>query len=159
MDEELEHLEAELRRLRPLAADRRLRDAIAREISPVRTTSLLRRARAWITLPVAAALVGSVVYFTTFTPPSSHAPAPAIASGTSPITVQSPAPQFKPVAARNILVSATDEGLVSLADGTPARRIRQSYVDTITWQNASTKASLTWTVPREEVKVVPVSYQ
>jgi len=159
MDEEFEQLEAELRRLRPIAADRRLQEAIAKKLSPVRSTSVLRRARTWIALPIAATLVGSVLYFTTFSPPISRPTASPPASGTLPAAAHSPMPQFKPVAARNILVSATDEGLVSLADGTPARRIRQSYVDTITWQNAATKASLTWTVPREEVKVVPVSYQ
>jgi len=159
MDEEIEQLEAELKRLRPVAANRRLHEAIARELSPVRSTSLLRRARTWIALPVAAALVGSVLYFTAFGPPISRPTSPAPASATPPIAAQSSMPQFRPVAARNILVSATDEGLVSLADGTPARRIRQSYVDTIVWQNRATKASLTWTVPREEVKVVPVSYQ
>jgi hypothetical protein len=158
MDEEFEQLEAELRRLRPIAPDQRLRGAIARELAPVPLTNVCRRARTWIVLPIAAAIVGSLLYFTAFTPPNSHAPVSSAAPSTT-VASQSSAPQFKPVAARNILVSATDEGLVSLADGTPARRIRQSYVDTITWKNSATKASFTWTVPREEVKVVPVSYQ
>lgn len=162
MDEEFEKLEGELRRLRPVSPDARLRTAIARELAVTRTTNVFRPARTWIALPMAAALVGSLIYFAGYTPDNREAnlpePVSSAASLKSTAGVQSPA-EFKPVAARNILVSATDEGLVSLADGTPARRIRQSYVDTITWQNASTKASLTWTVPREEVKVVPVSYQ
>jgi hypothetical protein len=158
MDEEFEQLEAELRRLRPITPDPRLRGAIARELAPVPSTNVFRRARTWIALPIAAAIVGSLLYFTAFTPPNSDAPASSVTASTT-VAAPTSAPQFKPVAARNILVSATDEGLVSLADGTPARRIRQSYVDTITWKNASTKASFTWTVPREEVKVVPVSYQ
>ena len=48
---------------------------------------------------------------------------------------------------------------VTLADGTPARRERIQFVDTITWRNPRTNASLTWTVPREEVRVVPVVWQ
>jgi hypothetical protein len=55
--------------------------------------------------------------------------------------------------------AAPDEGLVTLADGTPARRVRSSYVDTITWKNPRNNASLRWSVPREEVRVVPVVFQ
>jgi len=69
------------------------------------------------------------------------------------------APAFRPVAAENVLYAAQDEGLVALADGTPARRVRSSYVDTITWKNPRNNASLRWSVPREEVRVVPVVFQ
>ena len=65
----------------------------------------------------------------------------------------------KPVAAEKVLYAARDEGLVTLEDGTTARRERLSYVDTITWKNPRTNASLTWSVPREEVRVVPVHFQ
>jgi hypothetical protein len=66
---------------------------------------------------------------------------------------------LKPVAAENLLVVASDEGLVTLDDGTPARRERRQYVDTITWKNPRTNASLTWSMPREEVRVVPIVFQ
>jgi hypothetical protein len=66
---------------------------------------------------------------------------------------------LKPVAAEKVLYAAQDEGLVTLEDGTTARRERLSYVDTITWKNPRTNASLTWSVPREEVRVVPVHFQ
>ena len=66
---------------------------------------------------------------------------------------------FKPVAAENVLYAVSDEGLVTLDDGTSARRERLSYVDTITWKNPRTNASVRWTVPREEVRVVPVKFQ
>lgn len=158
MDEELKQLEAELSRLRPLAPRREIRAAIAGELNPPRLPRATRRARFWLTLPIAAGILASVFYVGTplWTGPATGntALAPAAAMST-----KKSAPQFKPISARNILVSSTDEGFVELVDGTPARRIRQSYVDTITWQNTASKASLTWTVPREEVKVVPVSYQ
>jgi hypothetical protein len=48
---------------------------------------------------------------------------------------------------------------VTLADGTAARRVRSSYVDTITWKNPKTNASLRWSVPRDEVRVMPVVFQ
>ena len=66
---------------------------------------------------------------------------------------------LKPVAAENVLVSASDEGLVTLEDGTPARRERLQFVDTITWKNPRTNSSLRWSVPREEVRIVPVVFQ
>jgi len=48
---------------------------------------------------------------------------------------------------------------VTLDDGTTARRLRQSYLDRITWKNPETNASLVWSVPREEIRVVPVLLQ
>lgn len=69
------------------------------------------------------------------------------------------AAQFKPVASENVLYAVKDEGLVTLEDGTAARRERLNYVDTITWKNPRTNASVKWTVPREEIRVVPVKFQ
>jgi hypothetical protein len=66
---------------------------------------------------------------------------------------------LKPVAAENVLVSASDEGFVTLADGTAARRERLQFVDTITWKNPRTNSSLRWSIPREEVRIVPVVFQ
>jgi hypothetical protein len=66
---------------------------------------------------------------------------------------------LKPIAAEKVLISADDEGVVILDDGTTARRERLQYVDTITWRNPRTNASLRWTVPREEVRIVPVTLQ
>jgi hypothetical protein len=66
---------------------------------------------------------------------------------------------FKPVAAENVLYAASDEGPVTLDDGTSARRERLSYIDTITWKNSRTNASVRWTVLREEIRVVPVKFQ
>ncbi len=66
---------------------------------------------------------------------------------------------FKPVASENVLYAVRDEGLVTLDDGTAARRERLNYVDTITWKNPRTNASVKWTVPREEIRVVPVKFQ
>jgi hypothetical protein len=67
--------------------------------------------------------------------------------------------KFKPVAAQDVLYAARDEGYVRLGDGTPAHRLRESYVDTITWENPSSHASLRWSVPRDEIRVIPASFQ
>ncbi|WP_415908306.1 hypothetical protein [Oleiharenicola sp. Vm1] len=65
---------------------------------------------------------------------------------------------YRPVKAANVLYDLQDEGPVLLEDNTPARRIRARYVDTYTWKNPATNASLKWSVPRDEVRVMPASF-
>lgn len=127
-----------------------------------------------LALPAAAALAVGLFLATrpaseNETKSQNHAfSSPAIAAGepTSepPLAATSaatpdPDDRLKPIAAENILFSARDEGLVTLDDGTPARQERLQYVDTITWKNPRTNASLTMSVPREEVRIVPVRFQ
>jgi len=139
MDNELHELEAELKRLRPVAPA----PAVAADIG-VALAAPRRRFWAWTALPLAAGLAGVALLRSPSTPP---APVPAAAAA------------YKPVSAENLLYSQRDEGLVTLADGTTARRYRSSYVDTITWKNPRTQASLRWSVPRTEERVIPVSFQ
>lgn len=154
MDDELQHLEAELTRLRPASPSRALRDRVARSLAreaAQRSTPLVRLM--WFAaLPAAAALAVALVQF------SRRGPAPLPADRNSVAVTPGDAP-LKPVAAENVLVSARDEGLVTLDDGTPARRERLQFVDTITWKNPRTNSSLRWSVPREEVRIVPVIFQ
>jgi hypothetical protein len=144
MDDDLKLLEDELTRLTPVTPSPELREAIAK--------TLARRARSRLVtlglaaLPFAAAAAWMLVF--AGDQPAEHTPALA-ESG----------PAFKPVAAQNLLVASQDEGYVTLANGSTARRVRQSYLDTFTWKNPRTQASLRWTVPREEIRVVPISYQ
>ena len=84
---------------------------------------------------------------------------PAPLAPNSTVTPPPAVAVFKPVSAENLLYAQRDDGLVTLADGTTARRYRSSYVDTITWKNPRTQASLRWSVPRTEERVVPVSFQ
>jgi hypothetical protein len=150
MDDELNALEAELRHLRPVAPSAALARRIARELAPAAPRAPQIEASLWpwrwaaVTLPAAA---GVALLMFAPAPPVAR-PAPAVAADV-----------LKPVAAENVLYAARDEGLVTLADGTPARRARYNYVDTITWENPRTRAVLTWSVPREEVRVVPVVFQ
>ena len=160
MDNETDQLEAELSRLRPARPSRRLLTRIESELAIVTVPRRFPWTE-WIlaaALPAAAAVtllltqfsrngVDSVVAESNSTPPAGSASIPF-----------SEAP-LKPVAAEKVLVSADDEGFVTLLDGTPARRERVHYVDTITWRNPRTNASLTWSVPREEVRVVPIAFQ
>ena len=142
MDEELKNLEEELRQLRPHRPSpefvRRLESAV---VKPHRAA---RRWMLWIAFPAAAALGWLALDVET---PNFTAAKPAFTAS------------FKPVAAENLLLDASDEGYTTLDDGTPARRVRRSYIDTITWKDSRTNASLTWSVPREEVRVIPVVFQ
>lgn len=65
---------------------------------------------------------------------------------------------YRPVKAANVLYDLQDEGPVLLEDNTPARRVRARYVDTYTWKNPATNASIKWSVPRDEVRVMPASF-
>lgn len=168
MDDEFSDLEAELRNLRAAPVGHELLGRIALDLDPVRAEDTAPESRSrsrrkgenpawlpWLALPIAAAIALALVL-----PRQAAESLAAAKADVTPVTQRAvAAPAFKPVAAQNILVSSRDDGDVTLADGTRARRIRQSYVDTITWKNPRTQASLTWSVPREEVRVIPVSYE
>lgn len=167
MDDDLQQLEAELKRLRPAAPTRDFLARVERELSLPIAAPVVRRAapRWWLW---AGALPAAAAFAVMLTLGLRHRQAPAAASPSpspaAPIAVAAApaaigAAPFKPVAAENVLYAAQDEGLVTLSDGTPARRERLNYVDTIVWKNPRTNASVRWTVPREEVRVVPVKFQ
>ena len=147
MDDELIEFEADLKRLRLAPPSRDLLVRIERELD----SPAPRLPRVWWllagALPAAAALAIVIAFLVG-----------RDRTRVDAADVRPPAP-FQPVAAENLLYAARDEGLVTLADGTPARRERFSYVDTITWKNPRTNASVRWSVPREEVRVVPVNFQ
>lgn len=151
MDDELIALEAELQQLRPIAPSAALRANIAKQLAMRRR----HRVGRWAALPLAAAAAVALLLM------PSRRPAATVAAS-APVAGMEAEPSdagFDPVAAENVLVDTLDEGLVTLANGAPARQFRQVYVDTITWRNARTNASLRWTLPREEVRVLPISYQ
>ncbi|MEO6569219.1 MAG: hypothetical protein ABIO94_10695 [Opitutaceae bacterium] len=142
MDEELKSLEEELRQLRPRDPSvhlvRRLDLAMIKPRRGGKSWML------WVAFPAAAGL--GLLALNVETLSSIAAKSQSTAS-------------FKPVAAENLLLDASDEGYTTFEDGTPARRVRRSYIDTITWKDPRTNASLTWSVPREEVRVIPVVFQ
>ena len=160
MDNELSQLEAELARMRPADPTRALVRRIEAELANVEVP----RGFSWYDWMLAAALPAAamIVLVLTQLPPGDETRTPIEAKVSPPAETQALATSddaLKPVTAEKLLVSADDEGLVILDDGTPARRARLHFVDTITWRHPRTNASLTWTVPREEVRVVPVAFQ
>jgi hypothetical protein len=161
MDDELHRLEAELKRLRPAAPSRELATRVECDLAlPPARRSLAHLRWLWVVaLPIAAAVAIGFMQFTGGkSPPAVGANVPPVSRTSSDALATNDSP-LKPVAAENILVAARDEGLVTLEDGTQARRERRHYVDTITWKNPRTNASLTWSMPREEVRVVPIAFQ
>lgn len=86
------------------------------------------------------------------------APSPIAAEPTAVPRALAARDSYRPVKAANVLYDLQDEGPVLLEDNTPARRVRARYVDTYTWKNPATNASLKWSVPRDEVRVMPASF-
>ena len=158
MDDELQNLEAELKKLRPRAPSRPLPE-IARNNS----------ARWRIVSFVAVPLASAAALILTFARPKfspekivrlENSRTEKVAVNIVADSAERPAEKtFRPIAAENVLLNSKDEGVVTLADGTPARRLRETYVDTITWRDSRTNASLKWSLPREEIRVVPVALQ
>jgi len=163
MDKELQQLEQELKRLHPAQPSPRLQERIRRDLrrgdgghgSRPAHRPVWAGAWWWIAvLPAAAAVAVAVLLWR-------EPRRPAAGGGAGPGALPDRTAGdgvLRPVQAENVLYAASDEGLVTLDDGTPARRARLHYVDTITWRHPRTNASLTWSVPREEVRVVPVEF-
>jgi hypothetical protein len=68
-----------------------------------------------------------------------------------------PTNRYEPVKATSVLYDLKEDGLATLPDQTEGRQVRYRYVDTYTWRNPATRASLRWSVPRDEVRVIRAS--
>ena len=172
MNDDFSDLEAELKRMRPCAPSSELRTRLAaaldRPVAPTAPSVNPHRSAApwrswpWVLWPTAAVAALTLAFVTmrqthsiaqiadqTDHPVSGTVAGPIIATTVA-------ADLYQPVSAENVLYDSRDEGLVTLDDGTAAHRVFQRYVDTYTWRNPRTNASLRWTVPRDEVRVIPV---
>ncbi len=176
MDESLHELEGELANLRLRRLSSRLIDEVASELAAPLDGRTADTGRSWRPAfafnagwmaGLAAAVVLSLAIFTWWksklslhgqttgrsavfpaSQPSLKDPAkiPAIGDG------------YKPVAAANVLYDLKDEGLVTTHTGASAHRVRYRYLDTYTWKNPRTNALLKWSVPRDEIRIVPLSF-
>lgn len=170
MDESLQELENELKTLQPRRAPARWLNQINRELAAELPASAARPRYAaatnlgswkwlgWRTAGLAAALalVATIGLFSFRRSAPAAAPA-VIATAPAPVTPVA-GPAYEPVAASNVLYDLKDEGEVTLEGATSARQVRARYVDTYTWKNPRNNASIKWTVPRDEIRVVPASY-
>ncbi|MDP1580746.1 MAG: hypothetical protein Q8M02_10725 [Candidatus Didemnitutus sp.] len=178
MDEALQNLENELKALRPRRPSVLLRAQLEKELgaTPVSlasqapvlpnrryTAAPSLRSWKWVGWPLAAAAsVALVVSVGVWQWPRADAPVSAantVVAATAPASsIVTPRDAYKPVKADNVLYAVTDEGLVLLDDNSPARLVRARYVDTYTWHNPATNASMKWSVPRDEVRMIPTRF-
>ena len=179
MDESLQQLEDELKSLRLRSPSPQLVDRLTNELAaetdalaappvtvrPYTTATNLGSWKwlGWRAAGLAAALaVGATVTFLVFQsqPPAATEPPARLAVTTpvDPTPADRPADRYQPVAAANVLYDVKDEGTVEMAGGASVRQVRARYVDTYTWKNPRNNASIKWTVPRDEIRVLPASY-
>ncbi len=176
MDESLQQLEDELKSLRLRGPSPQLVDRLTGELAaeteelaaPVRRYTTATDLRAWkwpgwraAGLAAALALGAGLAYVAFKSPaPTAPLPSPRLAAADS-VPADSvrvvDRDQFRPVAATNVLYDMKDEGLVNVEGDTPARRLRYRYMDTYTWKNSRNNSSLKWSVPRDEIRVLPAS--
>ena len=173
MDESLQDLENELKRLTPLRPSADLMQALERGLGPAPvvtaaprySTATSLRSWKWATwslagMAAAIAVVAVVQFNRQAAPPATATPVDTIASTERPEESQSvPAPlnRYQPVHASSVLYDLQEDGATTLPDQTEGRQVRYRYVDTYTWKNPATNASLRWSVPRDEVRVVRAS--
>jgi hypothetical protein len=164
MDENLQELENELKRLRPRAASadllRRLELDLGSEPGARRyTTATSLRSWKWAAWSMAGAVAVVAIVLTLNRPDHSVPAAPPESSRfvAAPTTVQPAANRYEPVAASSVLYEMKDDGVATLPDNSPGRQVRYRYVDTYTWKNPATNAALKWSVPRDEVRLVRAS--
>lgn len=175
MDDALTELENELKALRPGKPSAGLQARIAREldtradtgVAPRYTAATTFRSWKWVGWQLAAAAAVTLTVSLgvwrfqhgAADEPAVNAPAPAAPAiaRTPPSSTPAATARYRPVGATNVLYDMQDDGPAYLADRTPARRVRYRYVDTYTWRAPASNASLKWSVPREEVRVMPAS--
>jgi hypothetical protein len=146
-------LEAELRTLVPSALSDDFILRVERSLAEPSSTLFSAKKRGileWLSWPVAACFVGAMAWLSHGAPPAAEPVKGVTGNGAALVAI------YKPVDAKNILYDVREEGLTTLADGTPARQVRDRYMDVITWKNATATASVCWTVPRDEVRLVPI---
>ena len=179
MDEPLQELEAELKALTPRSVSSGLLDRIAHEMTaPVaeNSTPLASRAKAashlkawrWVSLGglgIAATLAFgiAIVRSTKHEAPVGLPASKMAAEKKGPPQIRTADDQisddaYQPVTASNVLYEMKDEGPASNQGGSLERRVRYRYVDTYTWKNSRNNALLTWSVPRDEIRVQPAQF-
>ena len=165
MDNSLEELENELKALQPRRArpgwlaqiNRELDAELPGSAKPVYATATnLASWKWWSWRVAAAAAVAGIVTIGAWQLRRTGLPASQAVAAVEPALSPDPAHLYEPVAAANVLYDLKDEGAV--VGDAAARQVRARFVDTYTWKNPRTNASIKWTVPRDEIRVVPASY-
>lgn len=164
MSDDFTDLETELKQLRPRA----LRPApLARLAAASPDAKSESRAGVivwlWPALGAAAAVALMLLGVAHFSNSPDDAP------GRAPTFAASPSAPFgraargsqgglrlTPVSATNTFYGADVERTVRMSDDVAAQQVRLRYVDTVTWRDPQRGATFQWSVPREEVVMMPV---
>jgi hypothetical protein len=173
MDDTLQELENELKRLSPRGPSAALHAALECDLGAEKpapaslpyTSATSLRSWKWASwsLVGAAALVAFAFAVQSARQPSAGpltpSPAPAVAATSALEKVPSQAVvegsnRYQPVHATSVLYDLHEGNTTTLPDRTEGREVRYRYVDTYTWKNPATNASLRWSVPRDEVRLV-----
>ncbi len=168
MDDTLLELENELKRLTPRRPSAGLMQKLERELGHAAATEPTLRPstspslRSWkwamgSFAGMAAALVLVAVVQLNRRPAAASAPAVVATQTAAPKTATVPVNRYQPLRASSVLYDLKEDGTATLPDQTEGRQVRYRYVDTYTWKNPATNASLRWSVPRDEVRVVRAS--
>jgi hypothetical protein len=176
MDNPHEDIERELQALRPRPPSTALWQRLERELADPAAAPKPRYRSAttltswkWAGWQIAAAAAAVAILATAGvmrlaspTAPETASPAnlaatPRSASPQVASTAPAAADLYRPVKATNVLYDMADEGLVRIDNDLEARRTRYRFVDTITWKNQAGNATVRWSIPREEVRFIPVS--
>jgi len=170
---EYEQLENELRRLRPVRPPEGLVDRLAEVLGreEVAAATSVRRPPLWmwrraIMTAAAALLVVGVGLWAVRLRHGEDPPVdaePMLAAVPAPTNVPSLAddppavhPAFVRYAQGTALVDERDMGPVLMRDGVPVRVVRYTLLDQASYRDAGRGRTFTATVPREEVRFVPV---
>ena len=170
MDNSLDELENELGRLTPRRPSAGLMARLERELgavppapvapAPKYTSATSLRSWKWAGWSLAGAVAALAVLLGVRETREPVVTIP-VASPAVVTTTSTPARQltnrYEPVKASSVLYDLKEDGAATLPDQTEGRQMRYRYVDTYTWRNPATNASLRWSVPREEVRLVRAS--
>jgi hypothetical protein len=171
MDETLQELENELKRLTPRRPSFALMATLERELGPAAPAAPARRYStatnlgSWKWAPWALAGAAALIALALLllsnrlapAVPAESAPVPEVAATTPAIEPARPEVEtnrYDPVRASSVLYAMQEGSPTTLPDRTEGREVRYRYVDTYTWKNPATNASVRWSVPRDEVRLV-----
>lgn len=168
MDNSLQELENELKRLAPrrpsAAVFQKLEDELGapRPTAPTPRYTTSTSLRSWKWAGWSAAGFAAAIAFVAMLQTGRQAvplvtsakPVEVAAVQLPSVNPSEPINRYQPVKATSVLYDLKEEGLTSLPDQTEGRQVRYRYVDSYTWKNPATNASLRWSVPRDEVRFV-----
>ncbi|HEX2860897.1 MAG TPA: hypothetical protein VHN79_04625 [Lacunisphaera sp.] len=169
MDKTLQELENELKRLSPGRPSAGLMAALERELGPAAVSvsaslslpTKCQSQRAWIAWSLATAaavLLAAIVQFGRRPPGQDQSSPNQLAASPSPKADSGGlGNRFEPIQATSVLYDLREDGTAILPDQSEGRQVRYRYVDTYTWKNPKSNASLRWSVPRDEVRVIRAS--